>query len=110
MGCFSFNGNKIISTGGGGGPPGGGGNNVQNAVSRLNDVKAGVYVTATAGAFGALPTFVSGLRSLGNNTPILNSSVTSRRACTPSKDRDTEEARSVSPGLLVVSSLLVSGK
>jgi branched-chain amino acid transport system substrate-binding protein len=50
-----------------------GGNNVQNAVSRLNDVKAGVYVTATAGAFGALPTFVSGLRSLGNNTPILNS-------------------------------------
>jgi branched-chain amino acid transport system substrate-binding protein len=50
-----------------------GGNNVQNAVSRLNDVKAGVYVTSTAGAFGALPTFVSGLRSLGNNTPILNS-------------------------------------
>lgn len=51
----------------------GGGTNVQNAVSRLNDVKAGVYVTATAGAFGALSTFVSGLRSLGNNTPILNS-------------------------------------
>src|SRR5882724_2729468 len=50
-----------------------GGNNVQNAVSRLNDVKAGVYVTSTAGAFGALPTLVSGLRSLGNNTPILNS-------------------------------------
>ncbi|HEY8776631.1 MAG TPA: ABC transporter substrate-binding protein [Gaiellaceae bacterium] len=51
----------------------GGGTNVQNAVSRLNDVKAGVYVTATAGAFGALSTFVTGLRSLGNNTPILNS-------------------------------------
>jgi branched-chain amino acid transport system substrate-binding protein len=50
-----------------------GGNNVQNAVSRLNDVKAGVYVTSTAGAFGALSTFVTGLRSLGNNTPILNS-------------------------------------
>ena len=50
-----------------------GGNNVQNAVSRLNDVKAGVYVTSTAGAFGALSTLVSGLRSLGNNTPILNS-------------------------------------
>ena len=33
-----------------------------------------------------------------------SSSVTSRKACTPSKDRDTEEARSVSPGLLVVSS------
>ena len=50
-----------------------GGNNVQNAVTRLNGVKAGVYVTSTAGAFGALSTMVSGLRSLGNNTPILNS-------------------------------------
>ena len=50
-----------------------GGNNVQNAVSRLNAVKAGVYVTSTAGAFGALSTFVTGLRTLGNNTPILNS-------------------------------------
>jgi len=50
-----------------------GGNNVQNAVSRLNDVKAGVYVTATAGAFGALSTFMTGLRTLGNNTPVLNS-------------------------------------
>jgi branched-chain amino acid transport system substrate-binding protein len=51
----------------------GAGTNVQNAVSRLNDVKAGVIVTSTAGAFGALSTLVSGLRSLGNNTPILNS-------------------------------------
>jgi branched-chain amino acid transport system substrate-binding protein len=50
-----------------------GGNNVQNAVSRLNGVKANVVVTATAGAFGALSTLVSGLRSLGNTTPILNS-------------------------------------
>jgi len=50
-----------------------GGNNVQNAVSRLNSVKAKVYVTSTAGAFGALSTFISGLRSLGNNTPVLNS-------------------------------------
>lgn len=50
-----------------------GGNNVQNAVSRLNPVKADVVVTSTAGAFGALSTLVSGLRSLGNNTPILNS-------------------------------------
>jgi branched-chain amino acid transport system substrate-binding protein len=50
-----------------------GGNNVQNAVSRLNNVKAAVYVTSTAGAFGALSTFISGLRSLGNNTPVLNS-------------------------------------
>ncbi len=51
----------------------GGGTNVQNAVTRLNGVKADVIVTSTAGAFGALSTFVSGLRSLGNNTPILNS-------------------------------------
>jgi branched-chain amino acid transport system substrate-binding protein len=50
-----------------------GSNNVQNAVSRLNGVDADVIVTATAGAFGALPTLVSGLRTLGNNTPILNS-------------------------------------
>jgi branched-chain amino acid transport system substrate-binding protein len=51
----------------------GGGTNVQNAVTRLNGVKADVIVTSTAGAFGALSTFVSGLRSLGNNTPIINS-------------------------------------
>ena len=50
-----------------------GGNNVQNAVSRLNGVRANVIVTSTAGAFGALSTLVTGLRSLGNNTPILNS-------------------------------------
>jgi branched-chain amino acid transport system substrate-binding protein len=50
-----------------------GGNNVQNAVSRLNGVKAQVIVTSTAGAFGALSTLISGLRSLGNNTPVLNS-------------------------------------
>jgi branched-chain amino acid transport system substrate-binding protein len=48
-----------------------GANNVQNAVSRLNGVKADVIVTATA--FGELPALVSGLRSLGNQTPILNS-------------------------------------
>ncbi len=50
-----------------------GGSNVQNAVSRLNNVKADVIVTSTAGAFGALSTLVSGLRSLGNETAILNS-------------------------------------
>ncbi|MFL5926040.1 MAG: ABC transporter substrate-binding protein [Gaiellaceae bacterium] len=50
-----------------------GGNDVQNAISRLNSKQADVVVTATAGAFGALSTLVSGLRSLGNNTPILNS-------------------------------------
>ena len=50
-----------------------GGNNVQNAVSRLNNEKADVIVTSTAGAFGALSTLISGLRSLGNNTAVLNS-------------------------------------
>src|SRR5690349_6429733 len=50
-----------------------GGNNVQNAVSRLNGKQADVIVTSTAGAFGALSTLISGLRSLGNNTPVLNS-------------------------------------
>jgi branched-chain amino acid transport system substrate-binding protein len=50
-----------------------GGNDVQNAVSRLNNEKADVIVTSTAGAFGALSTLVTGLRTLGNNTPIMNS-------------------------------------
>jgi len=50
-----------------------GGNDVQNAVSRLNSKQADVIVTSTAGAFGALSTLVSGLRTLDNNTPILNS-------------------------------------
>jgi branched-chain amino acid transport system substrate-binding protein len=50
-----------------------GSTNVSNAVSRLNGVNADVIVTSTAGAFGALSTLVSGLRTLGNNTPILNS-------------------------------------
>ena len=50
-----------------------GGNNVQNAVSRLNGVKADVIVTSTAGAYGALSPLITGLRSLGNNTAILNS-------------------------------------
>ena len=50
-----------------------GSTNVQNAVSHLNGVGADVVVTSTAGAFGALSTLVSGLRTLGDNTPILNS-------------------------------------
>jgi branched-chain amino acid transport system substrate-binding protein len=48
-----------------------GANNVSTAVSRLNGHKADVIVTSTA--FGELPALVSGLRSLGNKTPILNS-------------------------------------
>jgi branched-chain amino acid transport system substrate-binding protein len=45
----------------------------QNVVSRLSRAQADVIVTSTAGAFGALSTVVSGLRSLGNDTPIINS-------------------------------------
>src|SRR5215218_6717553 len=48
-----------------------GANNVQNAVNRLNQRRAAVYVTSTA--FGELPAFVSGFRSLGSQTPVLNS-------------------------------------
>jgi branched-chain amino acid transport system substrate-binding protein len=48
-----------------------GANNVQAAVTRLNSKKADVIVTSTA--FGELPALVSGLRSLGNKTAILNS-------------------------------------
>jgi branched-chain amino acid transport system substrate-binding protein len=50
-----------------------GSTNVTNAVSHLNNVSADVIVTSTAGAFGALSTMVTGLRSVGNDTPILNS-------------------------------------
>src|SRR3954451_7933134 len=50
-----------------------GGTNVQNAVSRINGKDADVIVTSTAGAYGALPVLMSGLRSLGNDTPIINS-------------------------------------
>jgi len=46
-------------------------NNVNSAISRLNSHKADVYVTSTS--FGELPALVSGLRSLGNKTPIINS-------------------------------------
>ena len=49
------------------------GNNVENAVSRINSHKADVIVTSTAGAFQALAPLISGLRTLGNNTPVLNS-------------------------------------
>ncbi len=48
-----------------------GANNVQAAVSRLNGKTADVYVTSTS--FAELPAFVTGLRALGNDTPILNS-------------------------------------
>jgi branched-chain amino acid transport system substrate-binding protein len=44
---------------------------IQNVVSRINGVRADVIVMSEA--FAELPAFVSGLRSLGNRTPILNS-------------------------------------
>ena len=43
-----------------------------SSATRRN-VKADVIVTSTAGAFGALAPLVTGLRTRGNNTPILNS-------------------------------------
>ena len=45
----------------------------QNTVTRLNAVKADVIVTSTAPPFGAQVPIMNGLRTLGNNTPILNS-------------------------------------
>jgi branched-chain amino acid transport system substrate-binding protein len=48
-----------------------GSDNVDAAVSRLNAAEADVIVTSTA--FGELPALVSGIRALGNDTPILNS-------------------------------------
>jgi branched-chain amino acid transport system substrate-binding protein len=50
-----------------------GGSNINNVVSKFLTVKADVFVTATAGAYGALPVLMSGLRSAGNSTPVLNS-------------------------------------
>ncbi len=44
---------------------------IGNVISRVNGKKADVISFVTA--FGELPQFVSGLRSLGNQTPILNS-------------------------------------
>ena len=49
------------------------GNNVQNAVSRISSHKADVIVTSTAGAYGALAPLITGLRTVGNDTPVLNS-------------------------------------
>ena len=51
-----------------------GGNNVGNAVTGINGhKKPAVIVTSTAGAFGSLGQFITGLRTAGNNAPILNS-------------------------------------
>ena len=45
----------------------------QNVVTRLNAEDADVIVTSTAAAFGAQVPILNGLRTLGNNTPFLNS-------------------------------------
>jgi branched-chain amino acid transport system substrate-binding protein len=45
----------------------------QNVVTRLNRADADVIVTATAAAFGAQVPILNGLRTLGNDTPFLNS-------------------------------------
>ena len=45
----------------------------QNVVTRLNRVEADVIVTSTAAAFGAQVPILNGLRTLGNDTPFLNS-------------------------------------
>jgi branched-chain amino acid transport system substrate-binding protein len=45
----------------------------QNTVTRLNAEQADVIVTSTAPPFGAQVPIMNGLRTLGNNTPILNS-------------------------------------
>jgi branched-chain amino acid transport system substrate-binding protein len=50
-----------------------GGNNVGNAVTGINGHKADVVVTVTAGAYGSLGPFLTGMRTAGNKTPVLNS-------------------------------------
>jgi branched-chain amino acid transport system substrate-binding protein len=44
-----------------------------NVVTRLNNEDADVIVTSTAAAFGAQVPILNGLRTLGNNTPFMNS-------------------------------------
>jgi ABC-type branched-subunit amino acid transport system substrate-binding protein len=50
-----------------------GGNNVQNAVTGILAHPAKVIVTVTAGAYQSLGPFITGLRTAGNKTPVLNS-------------------------------------
>ncbi len=45
----------------------------QNVATRLNGEEADVIVTSTAAAFGAQVPILNGLRTLGNDTPMLNS-------------------------------------
>jgi branched-chain amino acid transport system substrate-binding protein len=50
-----------------------GGNNVQNAVTGILAHPAKVVVTVTAGAYGSLGPFITGLRTAGNHAAVLNS-------------------------------------
>jgi len=50
-----------------------GGNNVQNAVTGILAHPAKVVVTVTAGAYGSLGPFITGLRTAGNHSAVLNS-------------------------------------
>ncbi len=50
-----------------------GGNNVQNAVTGIIAHPADVVVTGTAGAYGSLAPLITGLRTAGVKTPVLNS-------------------------------------
>jgi branched-chain amino acid transport system substrate-binding protein len=45
----------------------------QNVVNRLKDVDADIIVTATAPPWGGLVPILTGLRTLGNSTPMINS-------------------------------------
>ena len=55
--------------------PAGGGNTAswQAVTTRLNSKKADVIVTSSAPTWGAMVAILNGLRTLGNNTPMLNS-------------------------------------
>ena len=46
---------------------------IQNAINRLKDVDADVIVTATAPPWGAMVPLMNGLRTLGVDTPFINS-------------------------------------
>lgn len=50
-----------------------GSTNYNNAASAIEQHKADVIVTSTAGAYQALGPFITDLRTAGDNTPVLNS-------------------------------------
>jgi branched-chain amino acid transport system substrate-binding protein len=72
---FTQLGGKIVAKESYQSDPRGGANiaSAQNVVSRLANVDADVIVTSTAPPWGAQLTILNGLRSLGNDTPMINS-------------------------------------